>query len=54
MVEEWDQALRIMISTTQRAAFGELLQGTRTEPQLPRQVQRSMEKALKGSQLPLP
>lgn len=50
-VEERDQALRVIISTTQREAFGELLQDARTEPELPRETQRSVKKSLKGSRL---
>ena len=50
-LEEYDQALRIIISTTQRAAFGELLTTARPEPDLPREVGSSVKKALKGSQL---
>ena len=50
-VEEWDQALRVIISATQKAAFSELLQDARTEPELPREVQHSVNKSLKGSQL---
>ena len=50
-LEEYDQALRIIISTTQRAAFGELLTNARTEPELPREVGGSAKKALKGLQL---
>ena len=50
-VEEWDQALRVIISSTQREAFSELLSDTRKEPELPREIQGSAKKALKGSQL---
>ena len=50
-VEEWDQALPVIISATQKAAFSELLQDARTEPELPREVQHSVKKSLKGSQL---
>ena len=50
-VEEWDQALRVIISATQKAAFSELSQDARTEPELPREVQHSAKKSLKGSQL---
>ena len=50
-VEEWDQALRVIISTTQRAAFRELLRDARTEPELPREVQHGAKKSLKGSHL---
>ena len=50
-VEERDQALRVIISTTQREAFGELLQDARTEPELPRETQESRKKSLKGSRL---
>lgn len=50
-VEERDQALRVIISTTQREAFGELLQDARTEPELPRETQQSVKKSLKGSRL---
>ena len=50
-LEKYDQALRIIISTTQRAAFGELLTTARPEPNLPREVGSSAKKALKGSQL---
>ena len=50
-VEEWDQAPRIIISSTQREAFSGLLSDTRKEPELPREIQGSAKKALKGSQL---
>ena len=50
-VEEWDQALRVIISSTQREAFSGLLSDTRKEPDLPREIQSSAKKALKGSQL---
>ena len=50
-VEEWDQALRVIISSTQREAFSGLLSDTRKEPELPREIQGSAKKALKGSQL---
>ena len=50
-VEEWDQALRVIISSTQREAFSGLLSDTRKEPELPREIQSSAKKALKGSQL---
>ena len=50
-LEEYDHALRIIISTTQRAAFGELLTTARPEPDLPREVGSSTKKALKGTQL---
>ena len=50
-VEERDQALRVIIGTTQREAFGELLQDARTEPELPRETQQSVKKSLKGSRL---
>lgn len=50
-MEEYDQALRIIISTTQKAAFGELLTTARAEPKLPREVGSSTKKAPKGSQL---
>ena len=50
-VEEWDQALRVIISTTQRAAFSELLQDARTEPEPSREAQHVAKKSLKGSQL---
>ena len=50
-VEERDQALRVIIITTQREAFGELLQDARTEPELPRETQQSVKKSLKGSRL---
>ena len=49
-VEEWDQALRVVISTTQRAAFGELLRDARTEPELPA-LCYGAKKSLKGSYL---
>ena len=50
-VEEWDQALRVIISSTQREAFSGLLSDSRKEPELPREIQGSAKKALKGSQL---
>ena len=50
-VEEWDQALRVIISSTQREAFSGLLSDTRKEPELPREIQSSAKKALKGLQL---
>ena len=50
-VEEWDQALRVIISSTQREAFSGLLSDARKEPELPREIQSSAKKALKGSQL---
>ncbi|XP_020604505.1 uncharacterized protein LOC110043393 [Orbicella faveolata] len=50
-LEEYDQALRIVISTTQKAAFGELLTTARIEPELSREAESSAKKALKGSQL---
>lgn len=50
-VEERDQALRVIISTTQREAFGGLLQDARMEPELPRETQQSVKKSLKGSRL---
>ena len=45
-VEEWDQALRVIISSTQREAFSGLLSDARKEPELPREVQSSAKKAL--------
>ena len=50
-LEEYDQALCIIISTMQRAAFGELLTTARPEPDQQREVGSSTKKALKGSQL---
>jgi len=50
-VEEWDQALRVIISTTQRAVFRELLRDARTEHQLTREVQHGARKSLKASHL---
>ena len=51
-VEEWDQALRVIISSVQREAFSGLLSDTyRKEPELPREIQSSAKKVLKGSQL---
>ena len=50
-VKEWDQALRVVISSTQREAFRGLLGDARKEPELPREIQSSAKKALKGSQL---
>ena len=50
-VEEWDQALRVIISSTQRETFTGLLSDTRKEPELPREIQSSAKKVLKGSQL---
>ena len=50
-IEELDQALRIITITTQKEAFSEELQGARTEPELPRELQSSAKRALKGSPL---
>ena len=50
-VEEWDHALRVIMSSTQREAFSEFLSDTRKEPELPREIQGSAKKALKGLQL---
>ena len=50
-LEECNQALRIVISTTQKAAFGELSTTARIEPEQPREAESSAKKALKGSQL---
>ena len=50
-VEEWDQALHVIISSAQREAFSGLLSDTRKESELPREIQSSAKKALKGSQL---
>ena len=50
-VEEWDQALSVIISSAQRELFSGLLSDTRKEPELPREIQSSTKKALKGSQL---
>ena len=47
-VEEWDHALRVIINTTQRAAFGELLRNTRTEPELAKEVQHSAQHSPQG------
>ena len=45
-VKEWDQALRVIINSMQREAFSGLLSDA-----LPREIQSSAKKALKGSQL---
>ena len=50
-VQEWDRALQVIIPSTQKATFSKLTRDTRKEPQLPRQIQSSAMKALKGSQL---
>ena len=47
-VEEWGQALGIITSCTQREAFSRLLSDTRKEPELPKEIQSSAKKALKG------
>ena len=50
-VDEWDQALHVIISSAQREAFSGLLSDTRKEPELQREIQSGAKKALKGSQL---
>ena len=45
-LEEYDQALHIIISTMKKATFGELLTTARAEPELPRKVGSSAKKSL--------
>ncbi|XP_048582064.1 uncharacterized protein LOC125561767 [Nematostella vectensis] len=50
-VEELDQALRVIIRTTQREAFSAELKGANTDPENPRETKKHAKKALRGSPL---
>ncbi|XP_048576716.1 uncharacterized protein LOC116603307 [Nematostella vectensis] len=50
-VEELDQALRVIIRTTQREAFSAELKGANTDPENPRETKKNAKKALRGSPL---